>query len=58
MALNTRETSDLLAEVIHRTMCYQGDRTPTCKSDHGDGLIMARELDRLNLRLVIKDRKQ
>jgi hypothetical protein len=54
----TRETFDLLAEIIHRTMCYRGTSTPTCKSDRGDGLIMARELDRLNLKLVVKEPKQ
>lgn len=53
----TKETADLLADIIHRVMCFRGQTTKTCRSDKGDGLLFARELDRLNLRLVVKERK-
>lgn len=57
MKSTTKESADILGEVIHRVMCYRGHETPVCKSDLGDGLHFARELDRLNLRLTIKEPK-
>lgn len=53
-----RDPADILGELIHRTMCYRGTMTPVCRSDYGDGITMARELDRLNLYLAVKERKQ
>lgn len=52
-----RDIADILGETIHRTMCYRGYETPVCRSDYGDGATMARELDRLNLTLAVKERK-
>lgn len=57
MTFTNKESSDILGEVIHRVMCYRGRETPVCRSDYGDGIHFARELDRLNLRLVIKEPK-
>ena len=53
----TKDTADILADLIHMTMCYRGEKTPTCKSDRGDGLLMARYLDTMNMRLATKERK-
>lgn len=57
MTLFEKQTADLLADIIHRTMCFRGETTKTCRSDKGDGVLFARELDRLNLRIVPKEAK-
>lgn len=53
----TKDTADILADIIHRVMCFKGESTKTCRTDKGDGLLFARELDRLNLRLAKKEQR-
>lgn len=33
-----------LADSIHEAMCYRGTKTPTCKADRGDALLVLEAL--------------
>jgi len=52
---STTKLTEVLAEVIHRTFCYRGDKVPVCKFDLGDAITMAEVLDKMNLKVVIKN---
>lgn len=44
MTSTSPKAVDLLADAIHRAMCFKGSSTPTCKYDKGDAQLV---IDRL-----------
>lgn len=49
MTSHLKSDAELMADAIHRTMCYRGGETPTCRADKGDGQLMIEELAKMGI---------
>lgn len=43
---------EVMAQAIHRAMCYRGKQSPTCNSDKGDAILVLEELAKKDIYFV------